>query len=185
MKTVLFVAAAFAALTGMACGGGDGKSDAASELRSPTASATPSVAPTPDFDVESVAKAIEDDVTAARNIVAAFQAANGGATVSNVEFLQSVLDAVTSCSTDTTKEISAGRSESRAYLRPRAFEDLHAAVVKACSTIAVLPSIEGGATERSNWIAASRLQGSNVTSALSAAPDYSPAQLRRTLAERR
>lgn len=139
----------------------------------PAATATPTVSP----NVEAVVKAIEADRLAARAILTAFLASEEPV-ITGTQFAQLSSDAAGSCS-DLTQHVSARRGLAK-DLWPAAYERLHDEVSGSC----YLYNLKMSMSDRDKWSTAALVHQKDLQAALDGLPDYSPAQLRRAIAER-
>jgi hypothetical protein len=153
----------------LACSNDDPAPSAAAPAQAPPATATV------DPRVAAVAIDIEQDGRTAKYLVDAFAARDSELGEKSVAAMQSCLSA-------TVRNASEGRAQDLLVLWPRAYEDLHTILVDACQSLAVRDAT--ALLDPSTWLTLRVLYQVDLTAAIAALPDYSPAQLRRAIADR-
>lgn len=142
-------------------------------------SGTTTPAPATDSDVEAVVAAIQADRLAATTMMTAMMASTLVTVIDADSFTSLANAASESCAA--RKSHLAARSQGRNDLWPRAYDDLHSAVGTACS----IGTMAGDMSIRSKWAGAGLVQMDDLDKAVKALPDYSQAQLKRAISERR
>ena len=148
---------------------------------SKAASTLPSATPiaTADGVVDAIVGAIAKDQAVASQLLAGFAIASLGPKDVPSTFTEFTANARAAC--DDLKTPGLARSREARDLWPAAYERLHSEVAGACQLI----NLDAGLSVQSLWATAALVSRPKLEAAQKALPDYSRAQLRRAIADRR